>query len=271
MKKVFLFLFVVMTPLLVACSGDDDDNKGSLPSTYPQSSYENELQNSLFDTSWKFTESVPAPKQSITGTLTFTSDEYGVTTDGVTTYYLYAVDCYNSQLNGDYEGFWYLQDNYLHTYFTSSLEDVSTSAYLGAFFGMKQTIKTINSSQLITEDNYSTRYFTRTSYKESGSGGNSGGGTSSGDAPYVIGYDFTATKTSITYKFDCSERPTSAIVKYGKTRTSLNSSASVDISGKRVTATVSGLSSGTEYYFQCTVSNSYGSSKSGVVKAITNY
>ena len=103
----------------------------------------------------------------------------------------------------------------------------------------------------------------------SGSGNDGGSGDSSGDKPYVTSFDFTATKTSITVKFMCNERPSSATVRYGTSSPSSTTSSS--ISGKQVSATVSGLKSGTKYYFKCTVSNSYGSSTSDTFSAITNY
>jgi len=103
----------------------------------------------------------------------------------------------------------------------------------------------------------------------SGTGSGSGGSGSTGDAPYVTSFDFTATKSSITVKFMCSERPTNATIKYGTS--SPTSTASSSISGKQVSATVSGLKSGTKYYFKCTVKNSYGSSTSDTFSAITNY
>jgi len=98
---------------------------------------------------------------------------------------------------------------------------------------------------------------------------NGGSGSSTDEPPYVISYDFSATKTSITVKFMCNERPTSATVKYGTSSPSRSTSSS--IIGKQVTATVSGLKSGTKYYFNCTVKNSYGSSTSDTFTAITNY
>lgn len=274
MKKGILLLLVMMTPLFVACGGDGDDNEdyGGGSSPYSPSSYEKDIENRLFGTSWQLTSIDPAPRQSFNATLTFSSSLYDTGTDGVKYYYLYAIDLDSpGYLTGNFVGYWWIKDNLLKTLFPPAVYGISVCAQLTALLGGNHEVLTLNSSELIIKDNYDTRYFTRTSYKESGSGGNSGGGASSGEAPYVIGYDFIATKTSITYKFDCSERPTSATVKYGKTRTSLNSTASVKISDKRVTATVSGLSSGTEYYFQCTVTNGYGSSKSDIVKAVTNY
>ena len=109
---------------------------------------------------------------------------------------------------------------------------------------------------------------------DNGNGGGSGSGSGSdggsdGEAPYVTSFSFTATKSSITVKFMCNEKPTSATVKYGES--SATKSVSSSITGKQVSATASGLKAGTKYYFKCTVKNSYGSSTSDEYSAITNY
>lgn len=110
-----------------------------------------------------------------------------------------------------------------------------------------------------------------TSSDDGSSDDNDGGssGSQTNEPPYVISFDFSATKTSITVKFMCNERPSSATVKYGTS--SPSSTISSSISGKQVTATASGLKAGTKYYFKCTVKNSYGSSTSDTFSAITNY
>lgn len=108
-----------------------------------------------------------------------------------------------------------------------------------------------------------------TKNSSTGSGTSGGGGSSVGDAPYVTSFDFTATKTSITVKFMCNERPTSATVKYGTS--SATSTISSNISGKQVSATATGLKAGTKYYFKCTVKNDNGSSTSDPYPAMTNY
>ncbi len=102
-------------------------------------------------------------------------------------------------------------------------------------------------------------------------GGNDNSGSGSSDAPYIVSFDFSATKNSITVKFMCSERPTSATIKYGSSENSISSSASATIAAKQVSATVKGLKAGTKYYFKCQVSNSNGSSTSDAYPAMTNY
>ena len=121
---------------------------------------------------------------------------------------------------------------------------------------------------LVDPDGEKTRYFSKVAYREIEDDA-PGGGTSSGDAPYVTDFTFTATKTSITVKFMCSERPNSATISYGES--SANKTLSTSIAGKQVSATATGLKSGTKYYFKCKVSNQNGSSTSDGWTAITNY
>ena len=144
------------------------------------------------------------------------------------------------------------------------------------YFGFAR-IRELTDSKLILESTVegSRNYgeFHKVSYREGSKNfddnESGGGGSSSGEPPYVTSFDFSATKTSITVKFMCNERPTSATVKYGTSSPSKTTSSS--ISGKQVSATVSGLKSGTKYYFKCTVKNSNGSSTSDTFTAITNY
>lgn len=104
------------------------------------------------------------------------------------------------------------------------------------------------------------------------SGGNNGGGGggSSNDVPYVTGFDFTASKTSIKVTFRASSRPASASIYYGE-RSATKSAGTPTIIGTSVTTTVNGLKSGTKYYFKCTVKNSKGSSTSDDWPAMTQY
>lgn len=94
-----------------------------------------------------------------------------------------------------------------------------------------------------------------------GGGGVSPGTGTDGYAPEVIDFDFTSTKSSIKVTFKTDTRPTSASIYYGENNAN-KSVGGVNIIGNSVTATVSGLKSGTKYYFKCVVKNSYGSTTS---------
>lgn len=153
----------------------------------------------------------------------------------------------------------------------------SYSGFLVHSAGLMTEVKSINSSEMILKDVTGDKdilyYYSKTTYTEGDySGGNSGGGGgggSSDDAPYITGFNYTATKNSITVKFMASERPTSASIKYGEN--SASKSASSTISAKQISATVTGLKAGTKYYFKCTVRNENGSSTSDEYPAMTNY
>lgn len=99
--------------------------------------------------------------------------------------------------------------------------------------------------------------------------GNGNGGTSSGDAPYITNFNSTATKNSITVKFMSSEKPTSATIYYGEYSASKVLSSTISI--KQISATATGLKSGTKYYFKCIVRNENGSSTSAEYPVMTNY
>lgn len=106
--------------------------------------------------------------------------------------------------------------------------------------------------------------------------GYSGGGSSSPDsgsegyAPEVTGFDYTSTKNSIKVTFQTDSRPSSASIYYGENDAN-KSAGGVNIIGNSVTANVSGLKSGTKYYFKCVVKNSYGSTTSDGWPASTLY
>lgn len=126
------------------------------------------------------------------------------------------------------------------------------------------------------DDGYTITHFRRTTEPRhnfsNNSGGNNGGGGGglSSDVPYVTGFDYTATKTSIKVSFRVDSRPTSASIYYGE-RSASKSAGTPNIVGTTVTATVNGLKSGTKYYFKCTVKNNNGSSTSDSWPAMTLY
>lgn len=117
---------------------------------------------------------------------------------------------------------------------------------------------------------YSIRPVYATSTSGGGGGGGDQGGSSKGDAPYVISFDYTATKNSISVTFYTDIKPTSASIYYGETSAD-KSAGSVSIISKSVSVKVSNLKSGTKYYFKCKLTNEYGSSTSDAWPAMTNY
>lgn len=271
MKKYsLLFVFTVIMMGVASSCGGDDDNLGNGPNAGTES---NEVtgtdavyDNKLMGTSWKQTKQVGTnwTEPGYEGILTFGYNHEW--------YVINFVNKYNAY------GVWEVKDGvYDYDIKASDYTQSSLRAQFAASLFGPGRIEELTETKLVLKSPYndtSSAEFVKVSYREGaksfdgGSGsGNSGGST--GDAPYVTSFDFTATKSSITVKFMCSERPTSATVKYGTS--SPTSTASSSISGKQVSATVSGLKSGTKYYFKCTVKNSYGSSTSDTFSAITNY
>ena len=167
------------------------------------------------------------------------------------------------------DGTWYFQNNVL-VFLCHVPDDMTYTGYMAAGLGVNHEISSLTSSSmtLVDSDGKDTRYFSKVSYREIGDEGPSGG-SSYRDAPYITDFTFTATKTSITVKFMCSERPSSATVSFGES--SANKTLTSSIAGKQVSATATGLKAGTKYYFKCKVSNQNGSSTSDSWSAITNY
>ena len=273
MKNNFYYLSLILGLVLgmtmfTACGGDDDDPVSNTASNNNSNTFNKILGTWKMDHHYEYNldGSLIQDYPSSIGDsyFTFTSTNY----EGDNTKYLCIHD-YISEFSGtsSYRCFW-----------TCSNNRISGDAINGEIFSFYN-------NQLFLKkvfDNgtgYSIERLIRVSEpihefsSNSGNNGNEdlggGSGTSSGDAPYVTSFDFTATKTSITVKFMCSERPTSATVKYGEV--SPTKTISSTISGKQVSATATGLKAGTKYYFSCTVKNNYGSSTSNNLPAITNY
>lgn len=101
------------------------------------------------------------------------------------------------------------------------------------------------------------------------SGGNGGGTTTTGYPPEFVSYDYSTTKNSITFDFYTDVRADRATVKYGTSSPTISSSST--ITNKQIRARVSGLKSGTKYYFSCTASNQYGSTRSETIAVMTDY
>lgn len=244
-------LVIMAQSLTVACGGDGDEKNGS--SDY--SDYDNQMTSELSGTSWKFIKSSEA--SNVSGVLTFGSDG--------TLYCINMKKNHSDVISGSL-GIWSFKDGLLVT-LPGGTENTGG---LIAIVGVNHKVTTLNSSELVLVDydDGEERTFSRTSYTEAG-GNTGGGGSTGGDVPYVTSFDYTATKSSITVKFMCSERPTSATVKYGTS--SATKSISSSISSKQVSATATGLKAGTKYYFKCTVKNSNGSSTSDEFPVMTNY
>lgn len=258
MSKIVLVALISVGCLSCGKSTDNEFDGGSYSREY--SDYEERMINELTGTSWRFDKSENGNS---------TRTEYAIITFADNER-LQVIDFKTA--DGNYisskDGVWYFDNNKLVLLYYN--ENIGDTGQMAAALGVENEISSLTSSSmiLVDPDGEKTRYFSKVAYREIEDDA-PGGGTSSGDAPYVTDFTFTATKTSITVKFMCSERPNSATISYGES--SANKTLSTSIAGKQVSATATGLKSGTKYYFKCKVSNQNGSSTSDGWTAITNY
>lgn len=102
----------------------------------------------------------------------------------------------------------------------------------------------------------------------------SGGSSSGYEKPDIGFYDFTAYKTSIKVQYKIYNKDeakvTSAKIYYGTSRNP-TSSKSATVSGVMITANLTGLKVGTEYYVKCVATGKGGTTTTSVTKVITNY
>lgn len=107
-----------------------------------------------------------------------------------------------------------------------------------------------------------------------GSGNNSGGGSSGSDDVedfYETNFSSTEYTNKITVNFYFSDNVSSATIKYG-TSASCSSSKTASVSAKSAYATITGLKSGTKYYFKCVAKSKSGQScTTSTYPVMTNY
>lgn len=282
-KNLFLLITVFSVSFFVSCDKDEDDtsnnayvptyvnpnNSGSQDKTNMDDYYTSKLSN----TSWKIYEEVLNGHNEelyYQGVLTF---------DPSKKFFLRDL----TELKGDKEkyyaeGNWKIKDSKINldvTYYkcTSNSSKVLNDAKFrgiliaAGFSPYGYEIKSLSESRMKVghEDSDNSYYI----YQKVNNPSDSNSETGTNEGPRVIDYNYTATKTSITVKFQCNSRPTRATVKYGTTTP--NKTVSSTISGNQVSATVTSLSAGTKYYFRCEVSNSSGTTTSDTFTAMTNY
>lgn len=118
---------------------------------------------------------------------------------------------------------------------------------------------------------------TNPNYTDTNTGGEDDGennGTTTYEKPEIGFYDFTATKTSLKVQYKIYNKDeakvTSAKIYYG-TSSNPTKSATATVSGVMITANISGLKAGTEYYVKCVATGKGGTTTTTVTKCITNY
>lgn len=110
---------------------------------------------------------------------------------------------------------------------------------------------------------------------DSSDGSGAGGGSSSGyEKPDIGFYDCTPSKTSIKvqYKiFNKDEAKVSSAKIYYGTTTNPTNSKSATVNGVLITANLTGLKAGTQYYVKCVATGKGGTTTTSVTKVMTNY
>lgn len=135
----------------------------------------------------------------------------------------------------------------------------------------------INNSQMILESTLyqSSIYFTK--INSNGTDDNSGSNGSPSpeyEKPDVGFYDYTPDKTSVKVQYKIFNRDeakvSSAKIYYG-TSSNPTASKSATVSGVMITATLTGLKAGTQYYVKCVATGKGGTTTTSVTKVMTNY
>lgn len=286
MKKLLLLWAIIMPFAFYSCGDNNDDGEDILDIT-PEDQYTIDeqtkyLSSRLFNTSWTYqyteiynnngsyyrTHSEFANKF----TLTFSNEICGN-------------NMYKLIVNGNSDSFnwWRIDENGVNYSTHGYIYDIAKmtnreraqwaecggfihNGYISTQTNSKLIIKTFYSDGI----NYDQHIFTASSNSGGGSGNNSGG---SGDIEefYETNFSSTAYKNKITVNFYFSDRVTSATIKYGTT-SSCSSSKSATVSAKSAYATISGLKSGTKYYFKCVAKSKTGQSCTTLVYPVmTNY
>lgn len=286
MKKLLLLWAIIMPFAFYSCGDDNDDGEDILDIT-PEDQYTIDeqtkyLSSRLFNTSWtyQYTEFY-----NNNGSYSHTTSEFANKFTLTFSNEICGNNIYKLIINGNSDAFgcWCIDEDgvYYNTYgYTSEIAKMTSFEYsrwmeCGGFI-INGYISTQTNSKLIIKRfsydgiNYDQRIFTASSNSGGGSGNNSGG---SGDIEefYETNFSSTAYKNKITVNFYFSDRVTSATIKYGTT-SSCSSSKSATVSAKSAYATISGLKSGTKYYFKCVAKSKTGQSCTTLVYPVmTNY
>ena len=277
MKKYLWSMIAIMMVITqsmssVSCSKDDE--------TSTVSSYENyeptarELQ--LFDTGWTFVR-FDVYENGVRAR-SFTDSRIPLFFSSKKSYWggKFIGEYVLCDGNGDEIGFW-------STYSTDSLIIAATKKvsygshnYLFTMYPSNSYIYKLTSSELriragfFSDDERREYIFTRSTQTPYDDSGNENAGAS----PEIGFYDFSATKSSITVRYQIFNKDEANInnarIYYG-TSSNPTSSVSANVTGVYITATITGLSKGTEYYVKCRAVGNGGSTTTDVTKCITNY
>lgn len=264
---------------MASCSGGGDDNDELNDATNNSTIF-----NQLVGTSWstkstvfytasgKATSSYDDTKNP--DVITFTSVPYNI--DGYYTLYI------------DYNKWHPYYDGYTKTAYWN-VKNGEINSNIGGGNSLGEILK-LTSTELQTKytpnvawddgNAYRIETYTRTtepSHKikpsEGDNNGSTSGSTTSYEKPDIGYYDCTPTKTSlkVVYKiYNKNEaKVSSARIYYGKSSASTSKTATV--SGTLITATITGLKAGTDYYIKCKATGKGGTTTTETTRVSTLY
>lgn len=280
--KILLLLLNIL--FMGACSDDSEDILDITPENqYTIDDNVKSLSSKLFNTSWTYQYSEFYNKDN--GRYSHTNSDFANKFTFTFSNEIFSNNEYKLIVNGnsdaacwwhiDEDGVDYSATDYGYRIANMTATDVGGwSACGGCIFD--GYLSTQTNSKLILKDFYTDgiKYVQHIYTASSNSGGGSGGGSTTYEKPDVGFYDFTATKTSLKVQYKIYNKDeagvTSAKIYYG-TSSNPSSSKTATISGTLITASISGLKAGTEYYVKCVATGKGGTTTTTTTKCITNY
>ena len=272
--------------LLSACSktepsgGDSDENSNDNSSVAVDRRVE-ELSSPLFGTTWKYIESVEY-RNSGSEYTTYTFDKditLGFSDKIWNEFNGHQAYCpvINGVLNSRRSSLWYVDENGFYANLGQLLYSLYEKRdvwhlydFCMPFFLPSQVYKLTNNELVIRvqrENFYLMAFFSRVY-------GNDDQSSGTYEKPDIGYYDFTATRTSLKVQWRIynrsSTKVTSAKVYYGTTRNP-NKVVSASVTSGMITANLSGLKPGTDYYFKCVASSPAGNVTTEVTRLSTLY
>lgn len=258
--------------LLPACSktepsGADADGTRNDNSSVTVDRRVETLSSPLFGTTWKYIESVEHRNSGESKTYTFDkditlgfSDKIWGEDNGHQAY----CPVINGVINSKRSSWWYVDENGFYANLHELLYEFYVAVEVGRlttrcmpFFLPSQVYKLTDNELVIRVqwgDSYLMAFFSRVYGSDESSSG-------AYEKPDVGYYDFTATRTSLKVQWRIynrsSTKVTSAKVYYGTTRNP-NKVVSASVTSGMITANLSGLKPGTDYYFKCVASSPAG-------------
>lgn len=271
--------------LLSACSKTEPSGAGADGTRNDNSSVTVDrrvetLSSPLFGTTWKYIESVEHRNSGESKTYTFDKDiTLGFSDKIWGEYNGHQAYCpvINGVINSKRSSWWYVDENGFYANLHQLLYEFYIAVEVGrlAFgcmpFSLPSQVYKLTDNELVIrvqrEDSYLMAFFSRVYGGDEPSSGTY-------EKPDIGYYDFTATRTSLKVQWRIynrsSTKVTSAKVYYGTTRNP-NKVVSASVTSGMITANLSGLKPGTDYYFKCVASSPAGNVTTEVTRLSTLY